>query len=268
MNILIKYFSKLSNLGIRSDMTYFDKYLFRSINKGVIFIVLVILLSALFNVLIQGFIPFIALLLVPIGSIALILNYYEKHDWTKFYLLSILPFIVVIFYLLWGMSSGMHYLILIFVVGTMASYANNAIRFWTILYQVVLFGAAAYYNSTHTNLLEHKIFSGLDIIMGVVSFLILILALYSYQVIQFKQADELAMKNKDLVHQNNELQLSIEQNNIKTKLLSVLTHDLRGSAYTFSNLTKKINFLIQKNFFFLTRKYFWVSFGRRLKIFK
>ena len=34
MNILIKYFSKLSNLGIRSDMTYFDKFLFRSINKG------------------------------------------------------------------------------------------------------------------------------------------------------------------------------------------------------------------------------------------
>lgn len=59
-------------------------------------------------------------------------------------------------------------------------------------------------------------------------------------------AKELKISNKQLQKQNIEQEELIIQNNLKTELLGILAHDLKGPASSFNLLSKKVAFLLRK----------------------
>lgn len=59
-------------------------------------------------------------------------------------------------------------------------------------------------------------------------------------------AKELGIKNEELLKQNKKQEELIHQNNLKTELLGILAHDLKGPAASFNILSKKVAFLLRK----------------------
>jgi len=64
-----------------------------------------------------------------------------------------------------------------------------------------------------------------------------------------KYAKNMGDQNVKLSQQNKELQNLIEQNDHKTELLAILSHDLKGPAASFDDLSKKVAFMIKNKRF-------------------
>ena len=56
---------------------------------------------------------------------------------------------------------------------------------------------------------------------------------------------KLKEKNKELIVKNGELEKSIAENEVNSRLLSIISHDLRGPVHSFDRLADKVSFLIK-----------------------
>lgn len=247
MNFIYKHYKIISEIGIRSDMTYLDKLSIRVINRSAFFLSCALILSTFLGSLVKDPHPFFSLIFLPLGFISFIFHYYGKYIWSRFYALIVIPIFLFGCFILYGSSSGIQYLFLIFVMAGIPFFKKSKHTILHTTYISSLYFIGVFYNKNYKNPLESSVAEWEYLIFQTITFLFIIWTIITFYNTTTKQADDLKIKNKELARQNRALQDAIDQNNIKTQLLSVLTHDLRGSAYTFNNLTNKVNYLIQKN---------------------
>lgn len=185
-----------------------------------------------------SFIPHVVFIII--SSIVLWLNYNRKYETAKFLLIVLVPLIQsysVIY--LERINSGSELTIIPFIVIIPFIYKLWKVRLILISYLTILFISGI--SSREYPISEGFIFNAVIVVLGISMGIYLLVEHLN------RFTEELATKNLKLEEQNTQLEKLVRQNDIKTELLTILSHDLKGPAHTFNMLSEKVAFLLRKN---------------------
>lgn len=182
----------------------------------------------------------ISTLYVIIGLVSIYANSIRQFDFSKILLVLVLPSLQCIYILSYNsVNNGAELTILPFIM--LAPFIHDDIKkgLACTTYVALLFGACltaqGYFRS------EGLVFNAVVVFIGIlIGAVILINHLRS-------SAQELADKNKILQEKNEHLKVLVNQNRLKSDLLAILSHDLKGPVLSFNMLSDKVAFLLRNN---------------------
>jgi len=227
------------NTGIEPDTESFPAFVIYSLNFIGLFGITAALLSLLivstnsdqFNYIPNG-------LIMIIFASMLFFNSKKQSSLSKLCLFGLFPlaqFCNVMFANTTNFGIPLTILPIIFV--TPLGIDRKGLRVLTIFYLIFL----CFYP-----LREHLLNLGIPFFFNVVLVVCVLLSGIHIILTHFrKYAKNIVEQNDKLSIQNGELQNLIEQNNHKTELLAILSHDLKGPAASFDDFSKKVAFMIK-----------------------
>lgn len=227
------------NTGIKPDAEHFPAFIIYSLN----FIALFGATGALLSILVVGtnheltfYIP-IALSLLLFVSI-LLFNYRGQISLAKFSLFGLFPLVQFCNVMLVDTSNiGITLTLLPLLLVSPLGIDRKELRIITICYLTIL----CFYP-----LKEHIYKLGIPFLFNVIIVVsVLLIGIYIILGYFRKYAKNIVDQNDTLSKQNKKLQNLIEQNDHKTELLAILSHDLKGPAASFDDLSKKVAFMIK-----------------------
>jgi len=237
---LIQYFfNSIINIGASADEEPHKRLIIQVVNLILAFGLMSDLTAFAFNFTAK---PFMFL----ICSLGLCLNYYKYYDGATAVAtvgLASLLFFNVMYY----EFSNEHTADLIFLpiaVAAPLTFRNRWIGAASFLYIFSLLAIILWTNDQKISGFRKTSIYNIAIIFiistGMILTTVLIFRLLS------KSANDLRIKNNELQEQNKKQMELIHQNNLRTELLGILSHDLKGPAAAFNLLSKKVAFLLKK----------------------
>jgi two-component system, sensor histidine kinase and response regulator len=123
---------------------------------------------------------------------------------------------------------------------------------WKIIIGNVVFIGLIYIGAIYVGLNKENMLINHTSLNDIVISRGLPLLIFIYIIIQLKytvkkQSILLEKKQAEIIGNNQTIENLVRQNNQKTKLIEVLAHDVRGPAFAFKDLTKKVSFLLKKD---------------------
>lgn len=193
----------------------------------------------------QGVIANIIFATVPL--IIVLLNYYRKHLLAKLFFTAFLPTIILIMFILFGHWVTFGYVFLALGLIVFMSFDRKLHTFLSLSYILLLSMIGAFLPLDRFMLYSDSI----DYTDSFINIVVVIVA-GGWGLYQFLKGlriqTYLVGKQRDaLKQQNDALEDALEKSRVKTELLSIVAHDLRGPSIAFRDLTKKLGFLIRKN---------------------
>ncbi len=226
------------NLGINRDTEPYPAFLIFALNCFALFG----LACCIFSVIIMPsknmqFYIVIVGVMIAFGSI-IIFNAFERYGLAKFSIFGFYPLVQFINLLdLDDIDSGVILTLVPFVFVTPFVIQSKLWKLLTFIYLsfIIIFPCRHMLKELQLPMVFNVVITLGGMVMG----FYLILSHFK------KSAEKYQEQNVKLKFQNSRLETLIDQNKLKTELLGILSHDLKGPANSFNELSKKVAFLIK-----------------------
>jgi len=187
----------------------------------------------------------IHILLISIGMISLFLASKGNFDFARLTVIIGIPTIQA--FNAWYFTppgEGLIFIIILFLFILPVYYTRVLHRFLLTLYLGILIGLVAYRYGYLSN--RHIVFNIFVFVTTVIIGLEITFRYIrnSYQNL-LNRNDEVLQYSLELEMKNTQLKDLLDKNKMKTNLLGALSHDLKGPAISFNNLSQNISYLIE-----------------------
>jgi signal transduction histidine kinase len=247
MNIFRRTFNRISEIGVHDGLPYEDSIKIRVLNQLLVVIVLGAAINCVDNIFYYKQPPFLYLLLIFSPLFSFFLHHKHKFSASYYFLFVLYPLIYLKLFFLYGEKIKIDFVFFGLAVAAPMAFDHWKGRLFILTYSIFLCLIGIGYSRIYGNILADYVpmYESFVTIISVAACIFFLI--YSVQKEVRIQHEKLLKANQELRGKNEELLASINRNELKDKLFTLVAHDLRSPLISLGGLSKKVNFLIAQN---------------------
>lgn len=259
--------AEVEQIGFDENFSYLENTKTKLINQGVLIVLLLVTINTLESIYFQKLALYVNPVFCLFATVPIFLHKYGRHYLARLYMTFGMSFLVFGFFVVLGYKSGVHFTFFVLALTVIIFYENKLLITCNIIYIVLLLVIGIYYVNTFGAILEKSMINNYVLILNAILTILLIsLSVYTMLKAAKYQESLLVKRNEVLEQKNQELHKATKQNDTKDELLKMISHDMRGTSYSFKTLTTQLAYLMKTSNFESLMKLadFYESSGKKL----